>query len=97
MAPLDWYGTEELDPASIDQRLEEGSWFWGLSAYKTGLVYNEDVKNCDGSCQQSIARSTARALNLWRHVCITCAPGLMTAVSIDGRIFVDIRFLTIMN
>lgn len=97
MAPLDWYGSEELNPAGIDQRLEEGSWFWDLSAYKVGLAIDENSRDCDDSCQRSITRSAARALNLWRHVCITCAPGLMTAVSIDGSIFLDLRFFSIMK
>lgn len=96
-APLDWYGSDELIPADIDRRLEEGSWFWDLSTYKVGLNVEEKSQNCDGACQQSIARSTARALNLWRHICITCAPGLMTAISIDNNIYMDLRFLTVMN
>jgi len=97
MAPLDWYGSEELDPAGIDQQLQEGSWFWDLSAYKVGIDFDDKSVDCDDSCRQSITGSVARALNLWRQVCVTCAPGLMTAVSIDSSIFMDLRFFTVMK
>lgn len=66
----------------------------GRPAFVVGLsVLRLDVRfngvECGVSCREKVSLIIARSVNLWRHLCLRCGPGLFSFLVDAGWIYMD--------
>lgn len=80
-------GRDEAAPPDLLQPLAKPTWIVDASVLKIKNEFPAGV--CNLECRQQVSKVFVQSLNIWRHLCLKCKPGIFSVVVDDDDIYFD--------